>query len=451
MKKKKYDTAVVMLYLLKQEHLLPKDFRKKIPYSTIASWRKSTAQSYEGSEFRFLFDDNWDMVQLKHENQRLKKTLRSLARSYLLLKSELACFIKTQKKDKHFQSKAVQAIQTLNEQFRLALALKLLFTHRNQYYEWAIASQHNCSHSATALCLRRYPRQLQQKEVDQIKAMLSSPLYENWPIISIAAQGLRTGSVVASKYAWYKYARILNLTHKGFKKTTKQIGLCAVKPNEYLHIDTTYYPLSTGSKACITIVMDNYSKMILGFDVQERLSFSLVKTAIQNALIPILSQQGEGSSHLVSDGGWENNSSEIREFIASLPTYRLCKLTALKDIQFSNSPIEAIHKIIKGRYLRNKAFDSVDGLSIYLNQAIEDYNYQRPHYKHFPKTPAEVYFNKELKINFQKRIAKAIQIRVKNNATTACRVCKMTLLQKAPYFSPNSSSIQFLLPIYDRS
>jgi hypothetical protein len=33
MKKKKYDTSAAMVYLLKQKHLLPPEFRKKIAYS----------------------------------------------------------------------------------------------------------------------------------------------------------------------------------------------------------------------------------------------------------------------------------------------------------------------------------------------------------------------------------------------------------------------------------
>jgi putative transposase len=231
--------------------------------------------------------------------------------------------------------------------------------------------------------------------------MLTSPKYEPWPIISIAAQGLRNGEVMASLYSWYKYAKILNLSHKSCKKTTKQAVLNALKPNEYLHIDTTYYPVSGAGKACITIVMENFSKMILGFAVEERLSFTLIQSAIKRALIPIIQQQGGAHSYLVSDGGWENNSQAINQFITGLKEYRLSKITALKDIQFSNSPVEAIHKIIKGRYLRNKVFETVQGLSNFLKDAIYDYNYVRPHYKHFPKTPAEVYFNTDLKINLK--------------------------------------------------
>lgn len=433
MKKKKYDTSVVMLYLLKQEHSLPKEFRQKIPYSTISSWRKSAYENYEGSQFRFLFDENWDVIRLKHENQKLKSTLRAISQSYLLLKTELEKFIKVEKKNKDFQNKLVLAVSQLRKHLSLELTLKLLFTHRNQFYEWAVASRHNCSHSFNALCLRRYPRQLQRKEVDKLKSMLSSPKYENWPIVSIAAQGLRNKEIVASLYSWYKYARILNLPHESCKKTTKQVGLIALKPNEYLHVDTTYYPISGTGKACITIVMDNYSKMILGFAVEERLSITLIQFAIKSALTPILQQQGGVHSYLVSDGGWENTSPAMNQFITGLKEYRLSKITALKDIQFSNSPVEAIHKILKGRYLRNKVFETVQGLANFLKDAIHDYNYKRPHYKHFPKTPAEVYFNIDLKINFNKRKLKAVEKRVKNNATTACNICRMQLLKKSAF------------------
>ena len=135
MKKKKYDTSVIMLYLLKQEHSLPKEFRQKIPYSTISSWRKSAYENYEGSQFRFLFDENWDVIRLKHENQKLKSTLRAISQSYLLLKTDLEKFIKVEKKNKDFQNKLVLAVSQLRKHLSLELTLKLLFTHRNQFYE----------------------------------------------------------------------------------------------------------------------------------------------------------------------------------------------------------------------------------------------------------------------------------------------------------------------------
>jgi hypothetical protein len=362
MKKKKYDTSVVMLYLLGQEKLLPKEFRKKIPYSTVSTWRKEKYESYEGSEFRFLFDDNWDLIRLKHENRKLKSTLRAIAKCHLLLTSELAEVVRQQKGQKPFQQKLVSAANLLKPYLKQQLALKTLFIHKNQFYEWTVASRHDCLHSYLSLCLRRYPRQLQGKEVSKIKGMLTAPGYEHWPIVSIAAHALRTGIVVASRYSWYKYARLLDISHQTYSKTKKQVGLIAQKPNEYLHIDTTYYYISEGKKVCITFVMDNYSKMILGFSVEERLCFTLIRTAITNSLIPILEQQREDHSFLVSDGGKENNNKQIDQFVSEISEHKLTKIVALKDIQYSDSPVEAIHKIIKGRYIKNKRFESIEGL-----------------------------------------------------------------------------------------
>jgi hypothetical protein len=130
MKKKKYDTSVIMLYLLHQEHLLPKEFRKTIPYSTISSWRKSAYENYEGNQFRFLFDENWDSIRLKQENQKLRSTLMSIARSYVLLKTDMKDFIQNQKNKKEFQSHMVQAVNLLRGKITLELALKMLFLRR---------------------------------------------------------------------------------------------------------------------------------------------------------------------------------------------------------------------------------------------------------------------------------------------------------------------------------
>jgi hypothetical protein len=88
MKKNKYDTAVVLLYLLGQEPLIPKESRKKIPYSTVTTWRKMKYENYEGNEFLFLFDDSWDLIRLKQENIKIKSTLRAIVKCYLLLSGQ---------------------------------------------------------------------------------------------------------------------------------------------------------------------------------------------------------------------------------------------------------------------------------------------------------------------------------------------------------------------------
>jgi hypothetical protein len=117
---------------------------------------------------------------------------------------------------------------------------------------------------------------------------------------------------------------LFELSHQGYSKIRKQVGSIAAKPNEYLHIDTTYYCISETKRVCTTFGMDNYSKMILGFAIEERLSFTLIRTAITNALIPIIQKQNH--SFLVSDGGKENNNKPIDQFIAEISEHRLTKM-----------------------------------------------------------------------------------------------------------------------------
>jgi hypothetical protein len=60
----------------------------------------------------------------------------------------------------------------------------------------------------------------------------------------------------------------------------------------------------------------------------------LIRKAIANALIPILEQQGNNHSFLISDGGKENNNKQIDQFISEISEHKLTKIVALKTSSF---------------------------------------------------------------------------------------------------------------------
>jgi hypothetical protein len=80
----------------------------------------------------------------------------------------------------------------------------------------------------------------------------------------------------------------------------------------------------------------------------------------------ILTHPDQEHSYLVADGGRENHNKHVDAFIARLSDHRITKIRALKDIRFSNSPVEAVHRTIKGRYLLKRKFESKDALFKYL-------------------------------------------------------------------------------------
>jgi hypothetical protein len=434
--KNKYDSSVVFLYLMGKEELLPHSFRKKIPYSTISSWRKTDSSSFMGHEFRYFFNEAFTGAEVKLQYVQLKKMLFAIARSWITLSHIILPLVKQSNNNKEIQFKIITAINYLKDHLGIDKALKLIGLSKPLYYQWILESRFDCFDSYTQLCTKRHPQQLQLKEVEKIKTLLTDPKTDHWPINSIQGNALRKKQLVASLYSWYKYARIWGIKKKLIKKQRKKVGLIATQPNEYLHIDTTFYELINEKKVCISFVMDNYSKMILGFHVANSNNFSIVRASLSKALKVIATHPSQKHSYLVTDGGKENHNKNIEEFISKLSKHKVTKIRALKDIRFSNSPVEAVHRTIKGRYLKNRKFESIKALTNYLNWVVEDYNKVRPHYKHRPRTPFEVYFDIPLDFDVRKRVKEAITKRVKNNKCSKCIQCKGCRTIKSPQEKP---------------
>jgi hypothetical protein len=421
--KNKYDSAVVFLYAIGKEHVLPPDFRRQIPYSTISTWRKADYGNYLGHEFRYHFNDSFKAFELAKENERLKQVMYGMARSWISLSHIILPLVKKSNNNKEAQLKILTAINYLKDHLGIDRTLRLLNLSKPLYYQWVLEARFDCFDSYTQLCIKRHPQQLENKEVQKIKTLLTAPETDHWPINSIQGDALRKKKLVASLYSWYKYARIWGVKKKLIKKQLKTKGLIATAPNEYLHVDTTFYSLNDGQKVCISFVMDNYSKMILGYHVSSRNTFDIVRASVSKALKVISQHPTQKHSFLVTDGGKENHNKYIDEFISKLSKHKLTKIRALKDIRFSNSPVEAVHRTIKGRYLRNRKFESIKALNEYLKWVVQDYNEIRPHYKHRPRTPYEVYFDIPLGFDIRKRVKQAIQQRVKNNKCASCMQC----------------------------
>ena len=423
--KQKYDSSVVYLYSIGNENILPADFRKKIPYPTISTWRKTDYSQYIGHEFRYVFADAFTNAELSYRYHELKKGVMSMAKAWITLSSVIIPILKNTKGDKEFQKKVLNAIRHMSNYIGVDKTLKMLSISRTQYQQWILESRFDCFDSHASLCIKRHPHQLHLEEVDKIKTKLLDPNFDHWPIVSIASSAFRNKSIVASLCSWYKYAKIFNITKKLIKKERKTVGLLAKYPNEYLHVDTTFYPMMDGKEVCISFVMDNYSKMILGWHVAKRNNFEIVIASMTNALKVMRKHPGrKGGITMVTDGGKENHNHYVETFLDKLVGFKISKKWAIKQLRVSNSPVEAIHRTMKGRYLRNQKFESITSLKKYLEWAVSDYNKIRPHYKFRPKTPYEMYFDIPLNFDVKKRAQQAVQNRVKKNKCVKCIQCK---------------------------
>ena len=111
--------------------------------------------------------------------------------------------------------------------------------------------------------------QLSDKEIDVVKEYVTDEAYLHWSTASIYCQMLRKGKTFMSLATFRKYAKWIkpNLSHrrKRLKKYLK--GLRAHASKQILHMDVTIFRPSDHSRVYIYLIMDNFSRAIIGWKV----------------------------------------------------------------------------------------------------------------------------------------------------------------------------------------
>jgi hypothetical protein len=294
---------------------------------------------------------------------------------------------------------AIHQVQQLCRVLNKKTALKIAGLSANTFHYRINKLTKKCTDSPFALCLCSHPLQLSFKELHTMKRLLSDERFMCWPISSIAFFAIRNKLVAASISTWYKYASFLGLRNKKQKvKPYRKKGLVTTEPNQFLHVDTTFWNIEHDVKAAIVFVSDNYSKAILGWNIALQKNADNVKTALQQAIETIHQfHPNQICATLMADGGKENHNTTITELLLNTTNLDITKIIALKDIAFSNAPIEAINKIMKG-YLRHHKPNTLDQITECIRLAVYDYSCVRPHGSLNGRIPMEIYTNQHLSI-----------------------------------------------------
>ena len=77
-----------------------------------------------------------------------------------------------------------------------------------QYYTWV--NKVDCGHSFMKMCLKKYPHQLSDKEIDVVKEYVTDEAYLHWSTASIYCQMLRKAKTFMSLATFRKYAKWTN-------------------------------------------------------------------------------------------------------------------------------------------------------------------------------------------------------------------------------------------------
>lgn len=405
--------------------LLPPKYKEIIPRTNIHRWKHDQMDRYVGSEMNKIADNHTELIQTLNQYPRMFYAYGRLVKTVVSIAQSTDNFSKKMRLSKE---KVVKAIDRAKDFVPVEKAVRIFGISKSTFYTWVSDLEHLCSKSFFNKCNRIYSNQLTPNEIKAVKKSLLNPATLHWNIKNVYLHGLRKGTITVSLHSVYKLNRVLGIrtpkTKKKFKKKRK-IGIRASKPNQIWHTDITIVKTLDGVKQYVYLVIDNFSRKVLAHSIEDKVSGLVTVKTIEEAV----RQAKEVSDDLLNiqlivDGGPENNNYKIDQFIAN-SVVDIEKLVALRDINFSNSMIESVNKILKYSYLFPYPSENKADLELNLPDHILDFNDVRPHGPLNGLTPTEAFQGDRMPEDFRTKILKQARLdRVAFNRQNQCRICK---------------------------
>jgi transposase InsO family protein len=262
-------------------------------------------------------------------------------------------------------------------------------------------------------------------EVNAIKEALLKPKTLHWSIKSVYYKGRREGKLTISENTMYKMNKVLGIRDrkKKNKKKRHKTGIRAQKPNQYWHADITKVKTLDNKWYCVYLVVDNYSRYILSYEVHDTVSGLVTKSTLVEAYRKAKEITPNLNVNLIVDGGPENNNIYVNGFIEQ-SEINMKKLIALKDIQKSNSMVERVNMIFKHQYIYPELPRDLKHLKRILRYFIQDYNINRPHGMLNGATPEEAWKGISINTDLRTKVLKQARIdRLAYNRENRCEKC----------------------------
>ncbi len=429
-----YDTAVKHLYRKGLESAIPNHLRSSIPRTNVFRWRNELDSKYLGHDLNNIAGSELALLQSFATSKTAKQVFLAWCRIAITVKTILASLPQVQSILRKQKASIVTTIETVASTISKKQILKMLNISRGTYQSWKAHVLLPCAASAFSSCLKIWPQQTTNKEVNTISNMLQDPAYAAWPpesfrVRSIAWHAIRIGKLSLSVQTWYKYARLIGLTRKMIKKPRKSKSVRATKSNQIWHADVTLIRTRDGIRHYCYLVVDNFSRKVLSYHVSTVLSANLRVQTLREAAMPLLQAEHSNSIDLIVDGGSENNNATVESFISDC-RISIHKLIALRDVHFSKpiaigSMVEAVNKVLKYRYLFPKVLPDSASLFKAVEDAITDYNEIRPHGSLNGLTPSEAYQGIECdSLRTSEKLKQAQIARIQANRKARCKGCE---------------------------
>jgi putative transposase len=171
-----------------------------------------------------------------------------------------------------------------------------------------------------------------------MRRMVESDDHRHMSLRALALHAQRIGKVLASPSTWYRLVRT-----SGWRRPRNRvypakpkIGIRAKAPGELLHLDVTIIRLIDGTRAYLHAVIDNYSRRILSWTLEQQLGSGGTCRILREAVV----QLNDCPEHtiVVADSRSENVNGAVDDL---LDGEEWTRVLAQFEITFSNSMIEA--------------------------------------------------------------------------------------------------------------
>ncbi len=165
--------------------------------------------------------------------------------------------------------------------------------------------------------------------------------------------------------------------------------------------------------------MDNYSRYIHSWRIEKVVSAKIRLETIQEAITNAFLEKNYQNLQLVTDGGPENDNLTLKEFM-SQNSASITHSIALKDIQQSNSMMEAFYRTTKYVSLYNQKIEDYAQLLKAFQNWINEYHTLKPHYNLGIYTPLQILQGADKNQKFKQRMTDAAIQRREINKNVNC-------------------------------
>jgi len=199
-----------------------------------------------------------------------------------------------------------------------------------------------------------------------------------------------------------------------------KVGIRANAPDELWHIDVTIIRLPDGTRAYLHAVIDNFSRRILAWTLEERLGAGGTCRILLEAGRHLGTRPVETT--VMTDSGTENVNGNVDDL---LDREGLRRVLAQVEMSFSNSMIEAFWRSLRHAWLYLHTLDNVGTLRRLIEFYVRAHNETIPHAAFNGQTPDEMYFGNRdaVVIDLAAARVRARQARMKANRMATCGVC----------------------------